>query len=1132
MEYIEGADLRSYLRIADNLRTIPAIIDQLLAALAFLHESLVVHGDIKPENIMITGANALAQAKLLDFGLISSGSAIRGEKISGTPRFLAPELLNASANKSPATDLYALGATLCESIEDLEFPSPLEIADDILKNRYMGMSRMLSRAGVSNPSSIASFVLDLCDADPLQRPASTKTAKDSFMTKILSVNYDKEGAFNPAFAGRFRELDEISCFLRPKQTEQRILVLQGPRGAGKKSIIRKVTQAEQLKQRCIIDLSSIPYEYFSVTELVRIVSEQLPGRQLGVLPQETSAFQSSMHILEEAADSSAIAFRSIALMNKIVNSFHEIATHRATIIILPDIDRLCADYTQFLNQIVTHLDLGHSNIKIALSLNTDVHPSADIKKFVARLRASAFAAFLDVEGFSDEVLVEYFLGAFGEVLMSDNERSHLLGKTQGLPLLIEAAIRHLLSKRIIRLEDDKWVFDKALYARSDIPIASKGSFDLALADLEEDEKNLLALLAIYNREISYDRLAILAGHSIPSWEKATNALIAKAILSKRSQGAVSFAHPCYRENALAKCAAGNSMRLNRCIAEYLSTAEPNEVLRIARHYIAAEEIDKAMSLGHDIINNLCTVYMPIGCLQLFVDLRRLANDIGRREQFILANSWLAPIQHQTGLLKESIATYTTLIKEDNNNTNRARYMMKLAALRESLGDTGGAILSMRRALHFIRDHQLTDLLAECYMLLGQLSPKRSIYYLERALNVFGERESSMYLLTLSELCPKYKRLGNMKRLHNCENILKRGADRADVNIKKAIYGALASVHFLSGEYESQREYLEKKMKIEIMQDDTLGTIQSLNSLGGNYFTNGNYSALLQNLKHVYSLAISYNQLLTAVNASYNMILACRALGDYGQALAAIKQTERLIRERNISRIGPISYIKPVQLYALLGSTTEKEFTLRAQILRRSAVSISSAIGLGHYNMCYSTYHHINLRHKKALAFADKALAFFKKAEDRDDVVLALIQKSILLATLGEIKEAARSIKQAVKIYDEIHCEYLKPFLMLGRGMISRCAGDDDARALLAEGLRASKKMGTRENTWQIQRELALYHRDRNEYRKAIDYFQDAIETLKQITETLDEEELKISYLEVPSRKRIFDEIKDLKRRTQ
>lgn len=166
-----------------------------------------------------------------------------------------------------------------------------------------------------------------------------------------------------------------------------------------------------------------------------------------------------------------------------------------------------------------------------------------------------------------------------------------------------------------------------------------------------------------------------------------------------------------------------------------------------------------------------------------------------------------------------------------------------------------------------------------------------------------------------------------------------------------------------------------------------------------------------------------------------------------------------------------------------------------------------------------------------MSFAEKAIALFTKAEDRDDIVLALIQKAIVLASLGKIDEAAKSAKKAVKIYDEIHCEYLKPFLMLGRGMIARLAGESDARALLAEGLRTSRKMGTREMTWQLQRELALYHNDRGEPHKAMEYYQDAIDTLKQITETLDDEELRTSYLEVPIRLRVFNEIKELRARS-
>ena len=59
--------------------------------------------------------------------------------------------------------------------------------------------------------------------------------------------------------------------------------------------------------------------------------------------------------------------------------------------------------------------------------------------------------------------------------------------------------------------------------------------------------------------------------------------------------------------------------------------------------------------------------------------------------------------------------------------------------------------------------------------------------------------------------------------------------------------------------------------------------------------------------------------------------------------------------------------------------------------------------------------------------------------------------------------------------------------------------------------------------------MALYYRDKGQFKRALKYYKDAVETIKQITESIPTEEIKISYLEVPFRKRVFDEIKELKK---
>jgi serine/threonine protein kinase len=113
MEYISGMLLRDVLKAKAPLRTSRALrlMQQLVEAVAVLHEARVVHRDISPSNIMVTrraGAQKV-QLKLLDFGIAkldNEGSKTVGP--IGTPRYLAPEQFFGQAY--PGSDIYSLGA--------------------------------------------------------------------------------------------------------------------------------------------------------------------------------------------------------------------------------------------------------------------------------------------------------------------------------------------------------------------------------------------------------------------------------------------------------------------------------------------------------------------------------------------------------------------------------------------------------------------------------------------------------------------------------------------------------------------------------------------------------------------------------------------------------------------------------------------------------------------------------------------------------------------------------------------------------------------------------------------------------------------------------------------------------------
>jgi hypothetical protein len=118
MEFIDGEPLSR--RLAQGLLPVPQVCElalQIGQALAYMHEQDVVHGDLKPNNIIVArDTDGGLVAKLLDFGLAQPGSSSGGgREVEGTPEYMAPELLRGEAPRA-SMDIYALGVMLHEML--------------------------------------------------------------------------------------------------------------------------------------------------------------------------------------------------------------------------------------------------------------------------------------------------------------------------------------------------------------------------------------------------------------------------------------------------------------------------------------------------------------------------------------------------------------------------------------------------------------------------------------------------------------------------------------------------------------------------------------------------------------------------------------------------------------------------------------------------------------------------------------------------------------------------------------------------------------------------------------------------------------------------------------------------------
>ena len=133
MRFVPGTNLRHVINQGQlSLDRVQRIITAVASALDAAHESGLVHRDVKPANILLSGAGVHEHVYLTDFGLTkrlgSQGSLTRTGAWVGTPDYVAPEQIRAGPVDGRA-DIYSLGCVLYEMLTgEVAYPKDNDMA--------------------------------------------------------------------------------------------------------------------------------------------------------------------------------------------------------------------------------------------------------------------------------------------------------------------------------------------------------------------------------------------------------------------------------------------------------------------------------------------------------------------------------------------------------------------------------------------------------------------------------------------------------------------------------------------------------------------------------------------------------------------------------------------------------------------------------------------------------------------------------------------------------------------------------------------------------------------------------------------------------------------------------------------
>jgi serine/threonine-protein kinase len=174
MPYIKGESLRAKLSREGELPVAEAvhIIREVIDALTHAHAEGVVHRDIKPDNVLLSGKHAL----VTDFGVAKAVSSSTGESsltslgvALGTPAYMAPEQAAADPHVDHRADIYAVGTLAYEMLCGRP-PFTGTNPQTILSAHVMQTPDPLTSHRATVPPALNDLVLRCLEKKPADRP--------------------------------------------------------------------------------------------------------------------------------------------------------------------------------------------------------------------------------------------------------------------------------------------------------------------------------------------------------------------------------------------------------------------------------------------------------------------------------------------------------------------------------------------------------------------------------------------------------------------------------------------------------------------------------------------------------------------------------------------------------------------------------------------------------------------------------------------------------------------------------------------------------------------------------------------------------------------------------------------------
>lgn len=1049
------------------------ILAEVCRAVEYVHARGIIHGDIKPNNILLTANHTV---KLLDFGLSRERAGFTRPVTSGTLEYIAPEILLGEVSDH-RSDLYSLGVVLYQILTgrlpfgDTE-PGPL------VHKQVYEMPRTPRAWDSAIPSALDDIVMKLLAKDPLDRFGSANeiiTALNRGMGLALELETrttEQTYIVSARMVGRQKEAAQLRRALTRLKEEGRGggLFIKGESGVGKtrlKEEFKTLCQTNGLRVytgQCYEQGAAAFTPFVEILKLLAAVHL----RPVDPQPAAWRVYQAAVaRLLPGAAPDSALASAQAAptlqkegLLDSLAEFVMAVAQKEPLVLFLNDLqwaDDMSVELLHYL------LDaMSEAPLLICGDFRDDEIVGSSLERLLNDQRAAGKIEELALQPLSVGDTEALMRSMFGKADLPGSLAARLCRETGGNPYAIKESLKALIDEQVITRRRGLWEIQLAPLANLSLPETVVRAFLRRVEKLDAQARTLLKILALFNRPASIDILSCVTGVSP---EPLTDILID---LEKRQILTVSatpeplvysFHHAKMKEVLYGTLDDEFRRTGHQRVGEALEAAgvDPEEhAEELAYHFIRSHDTARAARYALRAAAKLQKLFCIEPALEFYRTGLALLDPSETAQRQPIRES-IGDLLYFKGDLLAAQSVFEQLLDADDASRDpgtRARLHMKLGKALERRGAFRDAIEKFEAGLRWLELAPNPPLHAEFFGRLGFVHLRLGDYiqamqFARQGMERIPEDERSLWAVDIYNTlygCYFYQGDYSAAMQYTRRSLESCKAAGHLSGIASALTNIGVIFHYL-GQYEKAIRYEMRAMKIRERMGDKLSLVVSYINLASPHGALGRHAQavdLLQTAVRTLPVKQMYLEASIARILGYNY----HQLGRYQEALDSLTHCLRLAEEAGALQI------KVSTLNDLAGLYLSLRRSDLARPLIEDALRLSESLGSrperGQALLSLGRCRRLEGDSGRAELALRESLEIFQPLQSRDRIARALIEVAQLHHEAGRRDLARAPLEEALMLYEADSCSPILAHVLLTQAALLKAQNPEEALPVLLQ----------------------------------------------------------------------------------